>query len=271
MSRSKTADLSTGNAFRISVVIPVYNEQATLGQIIERVREALAEVPHEIVLIDDGSTDGSGLLVERIAPFLTSPRSTGERVNVGSTGEQTDWVPDASGMTCVRVISHASNQGKGAALRTGFAACRGEIVVVQDADLEYDPRDIPRLTQPILDDRADVVIGSRFHGEVQRVHLFWHRVGNALLTLLSNLMTNLNLSDMECGYKAFRREVLASIAIQEDRFGVEPELVAKVARGGWRVFEVSVSYAGRDYAEGKKIGFGDALRAVWCVMKYATR
>ncbi len=225
----------------VSLVIPVYNEAATLRQIIERVREALAKVPHDIVLVDDGSTDGTQEIVARL-------------------GEQG-----------LRTFRDDTNRGKGAALRTGFAACRGEIVVVQDADLEYDPRDIPRLVQPIVDGKADVVIGSRFHGDVQRVHLFWHRVGNALLTLLSNLFTNLNLSDMKCGYKAFRREVLQGITIEENRFGVEPELVAKVARGGWRVFEVPVSYAGRDYAEGKKIGFGDALRAVWCVVKYWRR
>lgn len=243
---TETSEVNTAAKPLVSIVIPVYNEAATLGQIVERVQQALAEMPHEIVLVDDGSTDGTREVIERIA----------------------DWVPDSSGMTKVRVLAHVANQGKGAALRTGFAACRTGIVVVQDADLEYDPRDIPRLIQPILDGRADVVIGSRFHGEAQRVHLYWHRVGNALLTLLSNLFTKLNLSDMECGYKAFRREVLEGITIEENRFGVEPELVAKVARGAWRVFEVPVSYAGRDYAEGKKIGFKDALRAVWCIVKY---
>lgn len=260
---------------QLSIVIPVYNEQGTLCQIVTRVQEALADLSYEIVLVDDGSTDGTGEIIERMAsqlslaevktPHLTSPRGTGER---DKTEVQADWVPDYSGMTNMRVFSHVTNRGKGAALRTGFAACRARIVVVQDADLEYDPRDITRLVQPIVEGKADVVIGSRFHADVQRVHLFWHWVGNALLTLLSNLFTNLNLSDMECGYKAFRREVLDSFTIQEDRFGVEPELMAKVARGGWRVFEVPVSYAGRDYAEGKKIGLKDALRAVWCIVRY---
>ncbi len=261
---TETAELPAATTPLVSIVIPIYNEAATLYQIVERVQEALAEVPHDIVLVDDGSTDGTEAVIRSIADC-----------GLRNADWEEGWVPDPrlregrpSGMTNLQVISHATNQGKGAALRTGFAACRARIIVVQDADLEYDPQDISRLVQPIVDGRADVVIGSRFHGEVQRVHLYWHRVGNALLTLLSNLFTNLNLSDMECGYKALRREVIHGITIEENRFGVEPELVAKVARAGWRVFEVPVSYAGRDYAEGKKIGFGDALRAMWCVVKY---
>lgn len=168
----------------------------------------------------------------------------------------------------MKLLTHEKNLGKGASLRTAFANVEGDIVVVQDADLEYDPADIPRLLRPLLDRRADVVYGSRFHGEAQRAHLFYHRIANAMLTFLSNLLTHLNLSDMECGYKAFRRHVLQDIQIKEDRFGVEPELTAKLAKRKYRIYEVPISYSGRDYSEGKKIGLKDAVRALWCIIKY---
>jgi glycosyltransferase involved in cell wall biosynthesis len=222
----------------LSIVVPVYNEATTIGRVIDGLRTALASLSFESIVVNDGSTDGTA---EQLQAFI----------HYG-----------------VRVLTHSTNRGKGAALQTAFRECRGEIVVVQDADLEYDPRDIPRLIQPILDGKADVVFGSRFHGEAQRVHLFTHRMGNAALTLFSNLMTNLNLSDMECGYKAFRREVLECFDIKEGRFGVEPEITAKVAKRGYRVYEVPVSYSGRDYSEGKKIGWKDALRALWCIIRY---
>lgn len=223
---------------QISVIIPVFNEETTACTIVEQIKQAINAIDYEIVLVDDGSTDGTS---EQIRLLVVNS---------------------------VVVITHSVNRGKGAALRTGFRESRGDIIVIQDGDLEYDPNDIPRLIRPILDGKADVVFGSRFHGEVQRVHLFYHRIGNLVLTLFSNFMTNLNLSDMECGYKAFRREVIESFTIREDRFGVEPEITAKVAKRGWRVYEVPVSYSGRDYSEGKKIGWKDAMRAFWCIIKY---
>ncbi len=224
---------------RISVVIPCYNERATLEQLLDRVRGT--GVPDvEIVLVDDCSTDGTReLLREKLEPRID------------------------------QVIYHERNQGKGAALRTGFAAARGDIVLVQDADLEYDPREYPKLLQPILDGQADVVFGSRFMGGgAHRVLYFWHYVGNRFLTLLSNAFTNLNLTDMEVCYKVFRREVLQQIRIEEDRFGFEPEITARVAKLGCRVFEVGISYSGRTYREGKKIGWRDGVRAVVCILKY---
>jgi glycosyltransferase involved in cell wall biosynthesis len=227
---------------KLSVVIPCYNERTTLEPLLQRVRgSGVSDL--EIIVVDDCSTDGTReLLRERLEKQVE------------------------------RVIYHERNQGKGAALRTGFAAATGEIVLVQDADLEYDPQEYPRLLRPILDGRADVVFGSRFTGgEAHRVLYFWHSLGNRFLTLFSNAMTNLNLTDMEVCYKVFRREVLQQIRIEEDRFGFEPEITAKVAKQGCRVFEVGISYSGRTYHEGKKIGWRDGVRAVWCILKYNLR
>jgi len=224
---------------KLSVVIPCYNEAATIGRIVDAVRAA-PPADKEIIVVDDASTDGSG---DRLQGELAG------RID--------------------RLIRHEVNRGKGAALRSGFEAATGDIVLVQDADLEYDPRQYPMLIGPIIDGHADVVYGSRFMGAApHRVLYFWHRMGNGFLTVLSNMFTNLNLTDMETCYKAFRREVIASIRIQEDRFGFEPEITAKVARGGWRVYEVGISYFGRTYAEGKKINYKDGLRAIYCIVRY---
>jgi glycosyltransferase involved in cell wall biosynthesis len=222
----------------LSIIIPVYNEVRTLDELVARVRAV--PVKKEIVLVDDGSTDGSR---ERL-------RELGK-------------LPD------VRALFHDRNQGKGAAIRTGIAAATRDIVVIQDADLEYDPQELPLLMKPIIDGKADVVFGSRFIGSgPHRVLYFWHMVGNRLVTLLSNALTNLNLTDIETCYKMFRRELIQSIEIEESRFGVEPELTAKLARTRCRIYEVGISYAGRTYEEGKKIGWRDGVRAIWCILKY---
>jgi len=224
---------------RLSVVMPVYNERETIEEVVSRVNAVSLKI--ELVAVDDGSTDGSREILSRLA----------EEGRIA------------------RLLLHDRNQGKGAALATGFAAASGDIVIVQDADLEYDPAEYRKILQPILDDRADVVFGSRFFGgEPHRVLYFWHYAGNRFLTLVSNMVTNLNLSDMETCYKCFRREVLEGLRIEERGFGVEPELTAKVARAGWRVYEVGISYSGRTYAEGKKIGWKDGIRAIWCIVKY---
>jgi glycosyltransferase involved in cell wall biosynthesis len=226
--------------FRLSVVIPVYNEIATLATLVERVRQC--GLPTEIVLVDDGSTDGSRELLE-------------------------SWRNEPG----FKVILQPRNQGKGAALRAGFMAAAGDVVAIQDADLEYNPAELPRLAQPIVEGQADVVFGSRFRGDNQRVLYFWHYVGNRMLTLLSNAFTNLNLSDMETCYKLFRRDVIQQLAprLRENRFGIEPELTAKVAAiPRIRVHERPISYAGRTYAEGKKITWRDGVRALWCIVRY---
>jgi glycosyltransferase involved in cell wall biosynthesis len=224
---------------KISVVIPVFNERDTIAEIVARVRRALASRECEIIVVDDGSTDGTRDLLR--------------------------------GLQEVRVIEHPQNQGKGAALRTGFAVATGDVVIVQDADLEYDPRDYPKLLEPIEDGRADVVFGSRFLGGPHRVLFFWHYMANKLLTWLSNAVTNLNLSDMETGYKVFRREVIQSIKIEQDRFGFEPEVTVKIARMRLRIYEVGISYYGRTYEEGKKIGWRDGVKALWCILKYSAK
>ncbi|XXK22461.1 glycosyltransferase family 2 protein [Arenicellales bacterium nBUS_48] len=228
----------------VSVVIPVFNEMRTLEQVIKRVQAVPVE--KEIILVDDYSNDGS-------------------REFVQSLGEQPN----------VRAVLHEYNQGKGAALRSGFAAAAGDVVLIQDADLEYDPNDYPKLLGPIVENHADVVYGSRFAGgETHRVLYFWHSVGNRFLTLLSNMMTNLNLTDMEVCYKVFRREIIQSIDLKENRFGFEPEVTARLARfrkpdgSRLKIFEVGISYAGRTYEEGKKIGWRDGVRAIWCIIRY---
>ena len=227
---------------KLSIVVPVYNERALLPTVVERVTEvALPDgLDRELVLVHDRSTDGSREWLEDLAR---------ER-------------PD------VIVRFHEVNRGKGAALRTGFAAARGDVVVVQDADLEYDPNEFVRLLQPIVDGRADVVFGTRFLGETHRVLYYWHSLGNWLLTTVSNMLSNLNLTDMECCYKMFRREILTQITLREDRFGFEPEVTAKVARLGCRIYEVPVSYSGRTYAEGKKINWKDGVSAMRCIVRY---
>ncbi|MGD8450628.1 MAG: glycosyltransferase family 2 protein [Phycisphaerae bacterium] len=228
----------------LSVVIPVYNEKNTLFEIIRRVLAAPITLDRELVLVDDCSRDGTLDLYEKLPQEFPEAR--------------------------LRVIKHAKNQGKGAALRTGFAAAQGDIILVQDADLEYDPQDYPQLLQPILDGKADVVYGSRFvGGDAHRVLYYWHYVGNRLLTLLSNMFTNLNLTDMETCYKVFKAEVIKNIRLRSDRFGIEPEVTAKVARGRWRIYEVGISYAGRSYEEGKKITWRDGCKAIFCIIRYA--
>jgi len=237
----------------ISLVIPVYNENASLEELLRRV--VAVDMPKELVIVDDCSTDGSREILTRLA----------ER--------GLDGLPDAHPRNESRfqVLFQEQNQGKGAALRRGFAAATGDIVVVQDADLEYDPREIPRLVSPIVEGHADVVFGSRFIGESRRVLYYWHAVVNWGLTTLSNMTSGLNLTDMETCYKAFRRELIQSIQIEEDRFGFEPEITAKVARAGARVYEVPISYHGRTYEEGKKIGWKDGFRALYAIAKYSIR
>ena len=224
---------------KLSVVIPCFNEVGTIGQVVEAVKASPIK-DCEIIIVDDCSTDGTRELL------------------ISKLESQVD-----------QVIYHKNNKGKGAAIRTGFAAVSGDIVIVQDADLEYDPQEYPLLIDPILNDRADVVFGSRFQGgRPHRVVYYWHMVGNKFLTTLSNMFTNINLSDMETCYKVFRREVIQAIKIQENRFGFEPEITAKVAKMGCRIYEVGISYYGRTYKEGKKIGWKDGIRAIVCIIKY---
>ena len=226
---------------KLSVIIPCYNEVKTIESLLESVRRSPVS-SMELVVVDDGSTDGTRSLLQKIQ----------ER-------QEAD----------LKIIFHAENQGKGAALRTGFQAATGDICIVQDADLEYDPQEFPLVIGPILEGKADVVFGSRFQGgRPHRVVYFWHRMGNAFLTLLSNMFTDLNLTDMETCYKAFRREVIQGITIRENRFGFEPEVTAKIAKSRCRIYEVGISYYGRTYDEGKKIGWRDGVRAIWCILKY---
>ena len=224
---------------KLSVVIPCFNELGTIGQVVQAVKESPIQ-NLEIIVVDDYSTDGTrDLLRSSIEPLVD------------------------------QVIYHPRNRGKGAALRTGFAAATGDIVIVQDADLEYDPQEFPHVIAPILDGKADVVFGSRFAGgRPHRVVYFWHMIGNKFLTMLSNMFTNINLTDMETCYKAFRRDVIQSIRIEENRFGFEPEITAKVAKLNCRIYEVGISYYGRTYKEGKKIGWKDGFRAIYCILKY---
>jgi glycosyltransferase involved in cell wall biosynthesis len=228
---------------KLSVVVPVYNEEATVEALLKRVAEAPIQenIDLEIVVVNDASTDGTH---EKLQALL------------------------AAGTPPFRLFEHEVNRGKGAALRTGFSEVTGDIVLVQDADLEYHPREYPRLLQPILDGEADVVYGSRFGGGPQRVLFFWHYVGNRMLTLLSNMFTDLNLSDMETCYKVFRREVLERIELRSNRFAIEPEITAKIAKLQVRIFEIPISYYGRTYAEGKKIGWKDGVAAIWAILRY---
>ncbi|MBM4036114.1 MAG: glycosyltransferase family 2 protein [Planctomycetes bacterium] len=230
---------------KLSVVIPVYNERDTIEEILRRV-EATG-LAHEIIVVDDASTDGTRELLERRC------------ANTAEGGCATRF----------RLLRHESNRGKGRALRTGFEATTGDVVLIQDADLEYDPNDYPALLKPIVDGVADVVIGSRFLGGPHRVFYFWHYLGNRFLTTFSNLLTNLNLTDIECCYKVFRAEVLRGLELRSERFGIEPELVARVAQLRCRIYEVPVSYFGRDYAHGKKITWRDGLAAIWHILRFA--
>jgi len=224
---------------KVSIVIPCYNERETIEKIVEAVRNAPPE-RKEIIVVDDCSQDGTQALLR----------------------ENVSHVVD-------RVIYHPVNRGKGAALRSGFAAATGDFIVVQDADLEYSPADYPVLLEPLMSGRADAVLGSRFMGgRPHRVLFFWHMVGNKFLTLLSNMLTNINLTDVETGYKAFKAPLIKSIQIEEDRFGVEPEIIAKLARSGCRIYEVGISYSGRTYAEGKKISWKDGFREIYAIFKY---
>lgn len=232
-------EFQTKRKMKLSVIIPCFNEIGTISQVVKAVKNSPVK-DCEIVIVDDCSTDGTRELL---------------RSQIESEVDQ--------------ILYHKKNMGKGAALRTGFAAARGDIIIIQDADLEYDPQEYPILIEPILKGKADVVYGSRFQGcGPHRVVYYWHRVGNGLLTSLSNMLTNINLTDMESCYKVFRREVIQSIKVQEHRFGFEPEITAKVAKMGCRIYEVGISYYGRTYKEGKKIGWKDGIWAVYCIIKY---
>jgi glycosyltransferase involved in cell wall biosynthesis len=230
------------NIRTLSIVIPVYNEKWTVQAILKAVESApSAGLAKEIIVVDDCSTDGTRTILQQ----------------------------EVEGRPGIHVLYHERNQGKGAALRSGIAKTTGDIVLIQDADLEYDPQEYPKLLAPILEGKADVVYGSRFTGgDSRRVLYFWHAVGNRFLTTLSNMFTNINLSDMETCYKVFRGEVIRSIRIEENRFGFEPEITSKVAGAGCRIYEIGISYYGRTYAEGKKISWKDGVRAIWCILKY---
>ena len=238
--RSPTAPPREDLAFervRLTVVIPVFNEVATVESLLRRVREVPLHL--EVIVVDDGSTDGTR-----------------------------DLLPRLEGTLIDRLLLHEKNAGKGAALRTGFRHATGDVVVVQDADMEYDPHELPMLLAPILRGKADAVYGSRFLGGPHRVLLFWHSVGNRVLTLLSNMLTDVNLTDMETCYKMVRRELLQSLPLSANRFGIEPEITARLAQAGARIYELPISYDGRSYAEGKKIGWKDGVSALWCIWKY---
>jgi glycosyltransferase involved in cell wall biosynthesis len=235
----------------LSVVIPVFNERGSLLELLDRVKAV--PIRKEIVLVDDGSTDGTRDLLKELE-------------------SQQQAAGSADSLNSIQVCFHERNAGKGAALRTGFTKATGDIVLIQDADLEYDPAEYPRLIQPIIEGKADVVYGSRFLGDYShRVLYYWHYLGNQFLTMLSNCFTNLNLTDMETCYKVFRREIIQEIApkLQQNRFGFEPEITARVARKHYRIYELSISYSGRTYDQGKKIGWKDGISALWCIVRYS--
>ena len=246
---------------KLSAVMPVYNERTLIFEILKKVQAAeVEEVEKEIIVVDDCSTDGTREFLKRIVSAQSMANEgpqelveSGERLRVDN----------------IKVFFQDRNEGKGAALRRGFQEATGDVVIVQDADLEYDPREYPTLLQPIREGVADVVYGSRFLGGPHRVLYFWHYVGNKFLTLLSNMFTNLNLTDMETCYKMFRREVIQSVKVQQNRFGFEPEITAKLAKAGCRIYEVPISYRGRTYEEGKKIGWKDGFRALYCIIRYS--
>ncbi|MBI4707250.1 MAG: glycosyltransferase family 2 protein [Candidatus Omnitrophica bacterium] len=225
---------------KISIVVPCFNENKTIGTILEKVQSVPLEFEREIIVVDDCSVDGTR-----------------------------EYLKSIDGRNGTKVVYHANNMGKGAALKSGFRAATGDIIIIQDADLEYDPQEYPKLIKPIIEDKADVVYGSRFiGGESHRVLFFWHYLGNRFLTLVSNMFTNLNLTDMEVCYKVFRKEILSKIELKEDRFGFEPEFTAKISKLRCRIFETGVSYYGRTYFEGKKIGWKDGVRALYVIFKY---
>jgi len=225
----------------LSILMPVFNEKATITTIIERVMAIDVGCEKELVIVDDASTDGTRDFLKALA-FERRPG--------------------------IKIVLHEKNQGKGAAIRTGVQSAKGDLILIQDADLEYDPADYPRLLEPFFKSQADVVYGNRFHGGVHRVLYFWHALGNQALTFLSNLLTNLNLSDMEVGYKVFRADILKGLTLRSNRFGFEPEVTAKVAKLGCRIYEVPIAYHGRTYAEGKKITWKDGISALWCLIRF---
>jgi len=227
---------------KLSVIVPVHNEEATITEIITRVRNAPVDIPKELIVVDDGSSDGTLQKLEKLVA--------------------------ADGAEDIRIVVHPINRGKGAAIRSGVAHATGDIVLIQDADLEYDPRDYPPLLEPILEGEADVVFGNRFHAGPHRVLYFWHSVGNRLLTLITNILTGMNLSDMEVGYKVFRVDVLNRIELKSNRFGFEPEVTVKIAKLGCRVYEVPIRYHGRTYEEGKKITWRDGAAAIFHLLRY---
>ena len=224
---------------KLTIIMPAYNEKETIAEIVRKVQAVDVGCEKELIIVDDASSDGTK-----------------------------DVLKSMIGQPNLRIIFHEKNCGKGAAIRTGVAHVTGEIVLIQDADLEYDPQDYPRLLRPILEGKADVVYGNRFHGETHRVLYFWHAVGNRMLTLVCNMLTNLNLSDMEVGYKAFCADIFLRIRIRSDRFGFEPEVTGKIAKLGCGVYEVPITYHGRTYAEGKKITWRDGVEALWCIVRY---
>jgi glycosyltransferase involved in cell wall biosynthesis len=249
--------VSTQTSHRVSVIMPVYNERDTIQEILLRVQAV--ELDKEILIVDDCSTDGTRELLRELAQ-QAAQSANGAVLPGRATALRTDNL---------RIFFQGKNRGKGAALRRGFSEAAGGIVIIQDADLEYDPSEYHDLILPIERGVADVVYGSRFLGGPHRVLFFWHSIANSLLTTFSNVLTNLNLSDVWTCYKAFRREVIQAMNLQEDRFGFEPEITAKIAKARWRVYEIPISYSGRTYAEGKKITWRDAIRGVWCSLRYA--